>query len=104
MSTVTIAPGAPGGTIRAISSKSDAHRNLICAALADKPTVFAPFTPSNDIDATMSCLAALGTSFMRTQDGGVTVTPGKTPDSPSLDCGESGSTLRFLLPVAAALG
>ena len=104
MSTVTIAPGAPGGTIRAISSKSDAHRNLICAALADKPTVFAPFTPSNDIDATKSCLAALGTSFLRTQDGGVTVTPGKTPDSPSLDCGESGSTLRFLLPVAAALG
>ena len=104
MSTVTVAPGALSGTVRAISSKSDAHRNLICAALAGEETTFAPFTPSDDIDATMACLAALGTRFAKTPDGGVTVTPGKAPYGPVLDCGESGSTLRFLLPVAAALG
>ena len=104
MSTVTIAPGALAGTVRAISSKSDAHRNLICAALSAEPTVFDLFTPSNDIDATIACLTALGTSFGRRPDGGVTVTPGSAEHAPVLDCGESGSTLRFLLPVAAALG
>lgn len=104
MSTVTVMPGALSGTVRAISSKSDAHRNLICAALAAEKTTFAPFTPSDDIDATMSCLAALGTAFSKTPDGGVTVSPEELRHAPVLDCGESGSTLRFLLPVAAALG
>ena len=104
MSTVTVAPGALSGTVRAISSKSDAHRNLICAALASEPTAFSPFTPTADIDATMSCLSALGASFTALPDGGVMVIPGKPLAAPLLDCGESGSTLRFLLPVAAALG
>ncbi len=104
MSTVTIAPGALSGAVRAISSKSDAHRNLICAALAAGPTGFDPFTPSDDIDATMACLTALGASLGKRPDGGVTVTPGTAARAPMLDCGESGSTLRFLLPVAAALG
>lgn len=103
MSAVTVAPRALSGAVRAISSKSDAHRNLICAALAAEPTAFDPFTPSNDIDATMDCLAALGASFAKRPDDGVTVTPGETARAPMLDCGESGSTLRFLLPVAAAL-
>lgn len=103
MSAVTVAPRALSGEVRAISSKSDAHRNLICAALSSEPTAFDPFTPSNDIDATMACLAALGASFDKRLNGGVTVTPGKTVQAPMLDCGESGSTLRFLLPVAAAL-
>lgn len=104
MSTITIAPGALSGIVHAISSKSDAHRNLICAALADAPTQFAPYTPSDDIAATTACLTALGAGFAARADGGVTVTPGTCPAHTTLDCGESGSTLRFLLPVAAALG
>lgn len=104
MSTFVVYPGSLAGTVRAISSKSDAHRNLICAAFADGSTVFDPFTPSNDIDATMDCLTALGASFAKQEDGGVTVIPGRPSARTLLDCGESGSTLRFLLPVTAALG
>ncbi len=104
MRQVTVFPGTPSGTLRAISSKSDAHRNLICAALAEGETDFDPFTPSEDIEATIACLAALGADIRRRPDGGCRVTPGNTPPRPVLDCGESGSTLRFLLPVAAALG
>lgn len=76
MSTFVVYPGSLDGTVRAISSKSDAHRNLICAAFADGSTVFDPFTPSYDIDATMDCLTALGASFAKQEDGGVTVIPG----------------------------
>lgn len=59
---------------------------------------------SGDIDATISCLRALGAGIERTARG-VRVTPvGVAPPDPTLDCMDSGSTLRFLLPVAAALG
>ncbi len=81
-----IAPSPIRGTVSAIASKSMAHRLLICAALAEEPTEVVCQTTSRDIEATRACLAAMKV--------------GKTP----LPCGESGSTLRFLLPVAAALG
>ena len=80
-----ITPAVLRGTVPAIASKSAAHRLYICAALADAPTQITCQSTSKDIAATQACLAAL-------QPGGV------------LPCGESGSTLRFLLPVAAALG
>ena len=90
-----------GGTVAAIPSKSVAHRMLICAAFADGPTnILCPST-NNDIDATAQCLRALGAIIERTEDG-FRVTPARAPypADPMLDCGESGSTLRFLLPVA----
>ena len=93
------------GNIAAIPSKSHAHRLLICAALADGPTyVTMPRRQGEDIAATLRCLRALGASFEEQGDH-VKVTPIFTPPTnPLLDCGESGSTLRFLLPVVAALG
>lgn len=81
-----ILPAPIRGTVAAIASKSMAHRLMICAALADKPTDVVCHTSSRDIEATKACLAA--------------IKEGKKP----LPCGESGSTLRFLLPVVAALG
>lgn len=102
--TATLSPSTLGGRIAAIPSKSDAHRVLICAALADRPTTFALPVRSADIDATIACLRALGADITLA-DGRCTVVPLTTPTaSPLLDCGECGTTLRFLLPVAAALG
>lgn len=93
------------GSVRAISSKSQAHRLLICAALsASKSTVVCSET-SADIDATVRCLNALGAQIVAVQ-GGFEVSPVATPiiGERILYCGESGSTLRFMLPVCAALG
>lgn len=84
--TIHLPPSPVSGSVRAISSKSAAHRLLICAALAGHSTQVLCDTTSRDIEATRACLDALS--------AGETLLP----------CGESGSTLRFLLPVAAALG
>ena len=102
--TAVIQPSALSGTVPAIASKSQAHRLLICAALADRPTTVACPTLSADITATADCLRALGADI--SYDNGVfSVRPiVSLPDHPALDCGESGSTLRFLLPVVCALG
>lgn len=104
--TVTIQPGAAQGTLAAIPSKSAAHRLLLCAALADRPTRVVCPQSSQDIDATLRCLKGLGAQITKREDG-YDVTP-LDRDRPAqgavLDCGESGSTLRFLLPVAGALG
>ena len=90
--------------VNAISSKSEAHRALICAALADRPTEIVCNDTNQDINATVSCLTALGAVITR-QGNSFFVTPIGTPvNNAVLDCGESGSTLRFLLPVVAALG
>ena len=101
---VKITPSQPGGCIHAINSKSHVHRLLICAALSKEPvTVYCPDT-SNDIEATARCLCALGAGVNR-NDRCYDITPSAaTPSDPLLTCNDSGSTLRFLLPVAAALG
>lgn len=101
---VTVYPGKLSGTIQAISSKSQAHRMLLCAAVSDKPCrIYCPNT-NEDIDATVSCLRALGASIER-KNGSFYVDPIKSlPEEAVLDCRESGSTLRFLLPYVGALG
>lgn len=84
-------------------SKSQAHRLLICAALGTKPCTIACSSVNDDIMATMRCLNALGASI--TYSNGVfAVTPVSVAKGATLDCGESGSTLRFLMSVAAVLG
>ncbi|MBQ8004123.1 MAG: 3-phosphoshikimate 1-carboxyvinyltransferase, partial [Oscillospiraceae bacterium] len=101
--TVEITCSAPFGEIEVIPSKSAAHRLLICASLADKPTEIVCPASSLDIAATARCLSSLGAVVK--EDGGVyTVVPIRKREEASLLCGESGSTLRFLIPVAAALG
>ena len=101
---ITILPGPLSGSIAAIPSKSAAHRALICAALAKGDTrIYCPAI-SKDIQATADCLAALGASI-EYSEGCFLVSPiGKVRENALLDCGESGSTLRFLLPVVCALG
>lgn len=98
-----IIPRPLGGKIAAIASKSQAHRLLICAALADTPTDLSCAELSKDIEATAACLTALcaDTNY---QNGSYRITPRTHAAVCRCDCGESGSTLRFLLPVAAALG
>jgi len=101
---LTLYPGKLSGKITAIPSKSQAHRYLICAALADKPTELICPETNRDIEATADCLQALGATIERTLDG-YRITPIETPpESAVLNCCESGSTLRFLLPIAGALG
>lgn len=95
-----------GGSIRAISSKSAAHRLLICAALSDKKTDILCADTSKDIDATAECLSAFSAEIKRTADG-FFVSPIRKdalPESAKCPVGESGSTFRFLLPIASALG
>lgn len=104
--TVTIQPGPVSGVIAAIPSKSAAHRLLICAALADAPTFVSCDKESQDIAATIRCLNGLGADIRRRGEG-YDVTPidrTAIPQNCLLDCGESGSTLRFMLPVVCALG
>lgn len=109
---IRIPPSRLSGAIAAISSKSDAHRNLICAALAQSPTVISLNTLSDDIMATIDCIIELGAEVIIEDGKSITVSGidshKSNPQSgyPSflhLNCRESGSTLRFLLPVASAL-
>ncbi len=101
---ITIFPGRLSGTLRAIPSKSQAHRLLICAAFSDQPTVLDCPDTNQDIEATAGCLRALGAKILR-NDNGYVVTPiTDLPKRAILDCRESGSTLRFILPVVCALG
>jgi len=107
--TLTITPTRLAGTVTPPPSKSQAHRVLIAAALADGESVIRNVAHSQDIDATLGCLAALGAEFQETAAGLVARGMGANAMSPlrrlvlpHLDCGESGSTLRFLIPVALA--
>ncbi|MDR2733461.1 MAG: 3-phosphoshikimate 1-carboxyvinyltransferase [Spirochaetota bacterium] len=111
---IKILPGRLGGTVDAIPSKSQAHRALISAALADAPTrvIFGERCTSvgtfpdesGDIAATIACLSALGARIER-EPNGYTVYPLQCAyDDAALSCAESGSTFRFMLPIVCALG
>ena len=101
---ITIHPKKLSGNIAAIPSKSQAHRHLICAAFSDKPTQIICVATNQDIEATVGCLNALGAKIQKTEYG-YAVTPVKQiPNEALLNCCESGSTLRFMLPIVGALG
>lgn len=102
--TVKIEPGALWGSLPAITSKSHAHRVMIAAALSDRPVHVILNCISKDIEATAACIQALGGTVTPTEDG-LQVTPISLRQEtvPVLPCGESGSTARFLIPVAAAI-
>ena len=101
---ITIYPKKLSGTLTAIPSKSQAHRLLICAAFSDTPTTIICPETNQDIEATAACLRGLGAEITRTDDGYVVTSVNELPHSALLDCNESGSTLRFLLPIVGALG
>lgn len=96
-------PATLQGSIAAIPSKSVAHRLFIAASLSDTPSCWHLPTSSVDIDTTLACLAALGAQIEKKGDW-IHIAPiEQSTTSATLNCQESGSTLRFLLPVAAAL-
>ena len=102
--TRTVAPGPRTGAVQIPASKSQAHRMLICAALSKAPSRLVLDGFSADIEATVQCLEALGAQLTQ-ETAGLLITPiGARPANAKLDVGESGSTLRFLLPVLGALG
>ncbi len=101
---IVITPSPLSGAVRVPASKSAAHRLLIGAALADGPTRIDLSGMNRDIEATAACLRALGADIAE-EGGTLAVSPvADVPTEATLNCGESGSTLRFLLPVAVALG
>ena len=101
---ITIYPSQLSGSIAAIPSKSQAHRMLICAAFAESATTLQCPQTNRDIEATADCLRALGAQITY-ENGQYRVLPiHALPQSAELPCGESGSTLRFLLPIVGALG
>lgn len=101
---LTIQPRKLNGTVAAIPSKSQAHRYMICAAFSDNPTQLICPETNLDIEATGNCLRALGAVIDRTETGYLITPIEHIPTQALLPCGESGSTLRFMLPIAAALG
>ncbi|MBQ8961052.1 MAG: 3-phosphoshikimate 1-carboxyvinyltransferase [Ruminococcus sp.] len=102
---VRITPSRLSGTVKIPGSKSAAHRAIIAASLAKGTSVLTNVTMSKDIEATMAAMTALGAKF--SAEGGcvrVTGSGGGSAGKCTIDCNESGSTLRFIIPIAAALG
>lgn len=101
---MTFIPAPLTGTVAAPASKSEAHRRMICAGLTRGATTLSGFMDSADMAATARCLKALGANVEKTEDC-VTITgfARKPCKLPVLDCGESGSTLRFFVPIALAM-
>ena len=91
-----------GEAVRIPSSKSLSHRALIAAALGNGTSRIHNLVFNQDTEATMRALSGLGVSFHQTEDGALEVTGAPRPFhcfEPVIDCGESGSTLRFLIPL-----
>lgn len=99
-----IQPSPLCGEVKAPASKSVAHRALICAALSDRATKIDCSTTSADIEATADCLRKLGAKITKTDTGFLVEPITDSTENAVLNCGESGSTLRFMLPVSASLG
>ena len=97
--------GPPAGALAAPPSKSMAHRAVLCAALADGVSRIGRLAHSQDIDATLGAAAAFGAQVEAAGDAAVITgaRPLRAPAAP-VDCCESGSTLRFLIPLAALGG
>ena len=106
---IQITPRHLSGTVTPPPSKSMAHRLLIAAALGSGISTVRGVAMSQDVEATLRCLTSLGGRWRETAPGTleITGTGGRrsTPGTalPHLDCGESGSTLRFFLPIALAV-
>ncbi len=107
---VTITPKPLAGVITPPPSKSQSHRFIIAAALAEGESIIQNVARSQDIEATLRCMAELGADVR--WEGETLVLKGVGADFrsaerklalPQMDCGESGSTLRFLIPIAVAV-
>lgn len=100
---VEITPSTLQGEITCPSSKSYAHRILIASFLSGETTIIKNISYSDDVLATAFALESLG-AIIEKKENEIIISRGELPKSCSIFCNESGSTLRFLLPVVAALG
>lgn len=101
---VKITPKKLCGRVTVPPSKSVAHRMIIAAALAEGTSTISNLSPSVDILSTIDCMRALGAEISLEADSAVIKGISDIPDKAVLNCNESGSTMRFLIPVACALG
>lgn len=101
---ITITPKKLSGNISAIPSKSQAHRLLICAAFSCKDTTLICPQTNDDIEATANCLRSLGANITWDRNRYIVIPISQPPKEAVLPCKESGSTLRFMLPIVGALG
>ena len=103
---ITIEKSTPRGAVTAPPSKSMAHRLLICAGLAQGKSIIRGVEYSQDILATLDCLQALGAQVER--EGSTVYVTGTdilhAQPAETLNCRESGSTLRFFIPIALLCG
>ena len=104
MTTLKITPAKLNGSVCVPSSKSMGHREIICAGLSAGTSIVDNISMSADMEATLRCLTALGIGFQKVPSE----RPGRTAlaingsgnvrvSQSTVDCGESGSTLRFML-------
>lgn len=100
---IKLSPASLKGRVDIPGSKSYAHRMLTTAAFSHADSVLSGDFSSDDMKATLRVLTALGARIQPIA-GGVKVMPAVIPERATADCGESGSTLRFAVPVSAALG
>lgn len=104
MSQAIVAPSRLCGSVTVPPSKSVAHRAILCAALARGISRITHVADSEDMRATIGALEALGVQVQREGDTILIDSSGKWEDEAEFDCLESGSTLRFLIPILVALG
>lgn len=101
----TIFPSEISGAVTVPPSKSMAHRAMLCAALAQGVSRVTGLADSEDMRATRRVLTGLGARFEAIPGGYAITGAGRlTPPDGPLDCGESGSTLRFAIPLASLCG
>jgi len=107
MKVMEIIPRRLTGALRIIPSKSASHRALICAALAPGQSRVDGLIASDDTKATLEAISSLGMARSRQLAGSLSIAGGETPPAnsfPTVDCAESGSTIRFLIPVSLLFG
>lgn len=96
--------GKFSGEVTVPASKSHMHRLIICASLCEKKTIIKNITLSEDILATLGAIKSLGGDFEIQQDKIIIMPINNLNKKAKIDCCESGSTMRFLLPLVSALG
>lgn len=101
---IKINPTKLKGYVKIPASKSIAHRMLICSALANGKSIIGNINYSKDIEATINAMKALGAEIFTDKNNAEINGIVHIPEKSVIDCNESGSTLRFIIPVATALG